>query len=99
TTLDLAKGNHITTQGISMFQYPKGREFLWAAADRIGEIHFKSRMIRTKNYKYIRNYRHDFSVNSASTAHRKGRYPIYHLLNVMYENGSLSPDQVKLVQP
>ncbi|WP_236974638.1 sulfatase family protein [Membranihabitans maritimus] len=99
TTLGLAGAGSVRTQGISILDEPEGREFVWAAADRIGEIHFKSRMIRNEKYKYIRNYHHDFSVNSTSTAHRKGRHPIYHLLNIMNEKGQLNPDQKKLVEP
>src|SRR5690606_23879560 len=49
--------------------------------------------------KYIRNYRHDLSINSASTAHRKANHPIYHLLNVMHENGDLDENQTRLVEP
>ena len=98
TSLELAGGRY-HTQGISILGHPEGREFLWAAADRMGEIHFKSRMIRTANFKYIRNYRHDFSINSASTAHRKSTHPIYHLLNVMHENGDLDEHQARMVEP
>ena len=98
TSLELAGGRY-DTQGISILEHPEGREFLWAAADRMGEIHFKSRMIRTAKFKYIRNYRHDFSINSASTAHRKSTHPIYHLLNVMHANGDLDEHQTRLVEP
>lgn len=75
------------------------RTFVYAAADRSGEIFFKSRCIRTKEFKYIRNYNHDLSVNAASTAYRRAHIPIYHLLNILHDMGSLNDHQEKLLQP
>lgn len=99
TTLEVVGQSDVRTQGISMFSKPRGREMIWAAADRIGEIHFKSRMVRMDRYKYIRNYIHDQSVNEASTAHRKSVFPIYHLLNILDEQGKLEAAQERLVRP
>ncbi len=99
TTLDITGLSTIYSQGISLLNDKEGRDYVWAAADRIGEIHFKSRMIRDGRFKYIRNYIHDLSVNEASTAHRKSIYPIYHLLNFLGEEGELSPAQQKLIEP
>ena len=72
---------------------------IFAVSDRIGEIYFKSRSVRDKQYKYIRNYHHDFSVNAASTAYRKAMHPIYQLLEVMEERNLLDPIQKQLVTP
>lgn len=74
------------------------RKFVFSASDRIGELHFKSRAVRSKEYKYIRNYHNDFSINSASTAYRKAFHPIYHVLYILHENGSLNADQQTLVK-
>lgn len=75
------------------------RTAIFAASDRIGEAYYKSRAMRTQNWKYIRNYRHDYSVNSAATAYRRAFHPIYHLLNVYEEKGLLTPEQEALVKP
>ena len=75
------------------------RNYIFSAADRIGEIFFKSRSVRDKQYKYIRNYNHDFSVNEASTAYRRAMHPIYQLLEIMDERNELDAIQKKLVEP
>ena len=73
-------------------------EFLYSATDRIGETDFKSRSIFNKKYHYIRNYHHDFSVNSSATAYRKAKHPIYQLLNILDERGELTVAQKALVE-
>lgn len=75
------------------------RASVYSAADRIGEIFSKSRSVRNKQFKYIRNYKHDFSVNSASTAYRKAAHPIYQLLDVLDERNELDAIQKQLVMP
>jgi uncharacterized sulfatase len=74
------------------------RDYIFSAVDRTGESHFKSRAIRGQRYKYIRNYRHDFSINGMATAYRKANHPIYHLLNILAEHNSLEPAQSYLVK-
>src|SRR5699024_1433475 len=73
------------------------RKYIYSAVDRTGESYFKSRTIRSKEYKYIRNYRHDYSINGMATAYRKANYPIYHLLNILDEQNKLEPTQQYLV--
>jgi len=74
------------------------REYVFSAVDRTGESHFQSRAIRSRRYKYIRNYRHDFSINEMATAYRRANHPIYHLLNILDEQSRLSPAQSYLVE-
>ena len=74
------------------------REYVFSAVDRTGESHFKSRAIRSRRYKYIRNYRHDFSINEMATAYRKANHPIYHLLNILGERNRLDSAQSYLVE-
>lgn len=99
STLEVAGLPTVSSQGISILNKKEGRTYVWAAADRIGEIHFQSRMIRDNRFKYIRNDIHDLSINEASTAHRKSVYPIYHLLNLMKASGDLNETQKRLVYP
>lgn len=75
------------------------RSEIYAALDRIGESHFKSRTVRTAQWKYIRNDHRDRSVNEMATAYRKAMHPIYHLLNLYDEKGLLTPIQQALVRP
>ncbi len=96
TTLRLSGNKNIPTQGISLLE-EIGRDFVWAAADRIGEVHFKSRMVRTSRFKYIKNHNRDFSVNEATTSYTKANYPTYHLYNRMAEQGLLNGHQLKIV--
>jgi uncharacterized sulfatase len=75
------------------------REYIFSAADRLGETFFKSRCVRGKRYHYIRNYHHDLSVNSSATAYRRAMHPIWHVLDIMNERGQLTPVQQSLLEP
>jgi len=73
------------------------REVVFSATNRIGETNFRSRSLRTQRYRYSRHYHHDFSVNNSATAYRKANHPIYHLLNILHEQGQLTEAQQSLV--
>jgi uncharacterized sulfatase len=75
----------------------KGREAVFSASDRIGGTHLKTRSVRTKKYRYIRNYIHNTSVNEAATNYRKANHPIYHVLNELDKKGTLTKAQKNLV--
>lgn len=101
TTLSLANITSYQSQGISFLGATeiKPRKFVYASADRTGETYFKSRTVRSQNFRYIRNYNRDFSVNSGATAYRKANHPIYHLLNILDKRGELNEHQSKLLHP
>ena len=102
TTLLLAGGTKPSwMQGRVLFgeQQEAERELIFCASDRIGETFFKTRSVRSSQYKYIRNFNHDFSVNSSATAYRKQMHPIYHVLNIFGEMGQLTPAQQALLDP
>lgn len=80
-------------------QAEPAREFVFSAIDRVGETHFKTRSVRSKQYKYIRNFKHNFSINSSATAYRKQMHPMYHLLNILHEEGKLTKTQEALLSP
>jgi uncharacterized sulfatase len=101
TTIDLA--------GIDLPEYIQGRNFLldkskeirssvFAAADRIGESNLKSRAIRTKDFKYIRNINHDLSIIQAATAYRQAMHPIHQLMKILDQKNELNPVQRKLFE-
>lgn len=102
TTLAMAGGQKPSwMQGRVLFgkQKEAAREYVFCASDRIGETFFKTRSVRSNQYKYIRNFNHDFSVNSSATAYRRQMHPIYHLFNILEEMGKLTPIQKALVLP
>ncbi len=101
TTLRLAGLRSYTSQGMPFLaaSATETRKYVFGAVDRIGETFFKSRSVRSQRFRYIRNYRHDFSVNSTATAYRKANHPIYHLLNILAENDQLNPHQARLLKP
>lgn len=75
------------------------REMVFSATNRIGEVDFRSRSLRSHRYRYTRNYHRDFSVNSATSANTRSVYPTYHLLNILHERGELTPVQENLLKP
>jgi uncharacterized sulfatase len=75
------------------------RKYVYTATDRIGNIETCSRAVRSRDYKYIRNYKTPGSVNACSTPYRRANHPIYHLLNVMAEKRLLTPIQEQLLKP
>lgn len=74
------------------------RVYVFSAADRIGEVHLKSRAVRSRDFKFIRNYHHHFSVNEAATAYRKANHPIYQLLDILEERNQLPVYSKQLVE-
>lgn len=108
-SLDLT-ATTLTLAGVERPKWMQGQVFLgkgqhpprnavYAAVDRVGEIEFQTRSIRTRRYRYVRNERHGFSVNEASTAYRKAMHPIYHVLRKWDREGRLNGAQRTLVDP
>ncbi len=75
----------------------EARDYIFCASDRIGESHRTLRSVRSKDYKYIRNFNPGWSMNATATAYRKAMHPIYHLLNIYHERDLLTPAQYVLV--
>ena len=75
------------------------RQAVYAASDRIGEIHHGARCVRDTRYKYIRNRFLHASVNEQSTAYRRAMHPIHHLLNKLGKEDRLTPAQRALIEP
>jgi N-sulfoglucosamine sulfohydrolase len=101
TTLELA--------GINVPEWMQGQSFIndefieqdavFSASDRIGGSHLKTRSVRTKKFRYNRNFIHDVSINEAATAFRKANHPIYHVLEFLNNSDKLTPIQKNLVIP
>ena len=73
------------------------RREVFSAADWYGEGKLKSRSIRTKEYRYIRNFNTDVSVHSASNIYRQAMHPLYHLVPALAARNQLSPLHSKLL--
>jgi uncharacterized sulfatase len=98
TSLNIAGITDYESEAISFLGDKKTtRENAYAAVDRIGNQHIKSRTVRTKSYRYIRNYNTQISINEASTAYRKANHPIYHLINSLSNAGKLNEIQKQLI--
>ena len=73
------------------------RDFVYSAADWIGGSRIKIRSVRTKQYRYIRNYNTDISVRTGSSQYRIAMHPMYHLVEMLDDRGELSPLHKKLL--
>jgi N-sulfoglucosamine sulfohydrolase len=76
----------------------KRREFIFAARDRCDGTVDRIRCVRTKRYKYIRNFmpeRPYMQFNSYKTH----SYPTVALMQVLHKQGKLTPAQARFVAP
>jgi uncharacterized sulfatase len=75
------------------------RDAVFSAIDRVGGIESCSRSVRTKRYKYIRNFKSPGSIASCSTAYRRSNHPTYHLLYALDKLSRLTDPQKQLLKP
>jgi len=75
------------------------RDAVFSAIDRVGGIESCSRSVRTKRYKYIRNFKSPGSIASCSTAYRRSNHPTYHLLYALDKLSRLTEPQKQLLKP
>lgn len=64
----------------------KGHQTLFAARDRCGDAPDRIRSVRTKDFKYIRNFHPDRPYLQHS-GYKKLQYPVLTLMKVMHEQG------------
>ncbi len=94
--------------GIKAPGYIQGRDFLersndirdaiFAMRDRRDETVDRIRCVRTKRYKYIRNFYPDRPYTQFN-AYKKHQYPVLTLMQVMYKRGELDPVQARFMGP
>ncbi len=70
----------------------KGHEYIFAARDRCDETVDRIRCVRSKRYKYIRNYYPDRPYTQLN-AYKKLQYPVLTLMQVLHSQGKLTPAQ------
>ena len=98
TILDLAgisPPGHI--QGfLFLSKNKKKRQFVFSARDRCDETIDRIRSVRTKRYKYIRNFMPERPYTQFN-AYKMNQYPVLTLLHVLYKKGDLTPDKAKFM--
>jgi len=94
--------------GIEVPAYMQGRSFLpkmrperkyiFAARDRCDGTADRIRCVRSKEYKYIRNF-HPDRPHTQLNAYKERQYPTLQLLKVYYKQGKLTPGQAQFMAP
>ncbi len=84
-------------QGQNVFSGKK-REFIFCTRDRMDETVDRIRSVRSSKFKYIRNYYPQLPYSQFNT-YKKTMYPVLTLMQVLYKNGKLTPDQSNFIKP
>jgi N-sulfoglucosamine sulfohydrolase len=86
-------------QGIDFLGRDKSeREFIFAARDRCDGTSDRIRCVRTKRYKYIRNFFPDLPYTQYN-AYKKRQYPVLTLLKILHKKGELTSAQTRFMAP
>jgi len=72
------------------------REFIFAARDRCGEAADRIRCVRSKKYKYIRNFHPNIPYTQFS-AYKEIQYPVLHLMRQLYCENKLNDVQKRFM--
>src|SRR5690606_24449718 len=93
---------------IDVPEYMQGSDFLgknsiprshvFAARDRCDGTLDRIRTVRTKDFKYIRNFYPERPYTQFN-GYKKWSYPVLTLMQVMYKNGELTPEQARFMAP
>ena len=99
----------LTLSGIAVPPYLDGQSFLKrggqingtrksvvAARDRCDETDDRLRCIRTKSYKYIRNFFPEYPYTQFN-AYKTNQYPVVSLLRVLFDLGKLTQEQARFL--
>jgi uncharacterized sulfatase len=76
----------------------KRREYIFAARDRCGEAADRIRCVRSKKYKYIRNFHPDRPYTQFS-AYKEIQYPMLHVMRYLYQKNQLNAFQKAFMGP
>jgi len=76
----------------------KKRRYIFAARDRCDETPDRIRCVRTRRYKYIRNF-HPERPYTQFNAYKYRQYPVLTLLHVLHGQGKLTPAQARFMAP
>jgi N-sulfoglucosamine sulfohydrolase len=76
----------------------KKREYIIAAKDRMDETVDKMRCVRTKTFKYIKNYYPERPYMQPNK-YKETEYPVWNLMKELYAQGKLTPAQALFCAP
>lgn len=76
----------------------KKRDYIIAARDRMDETVDKMRCVRTKQFKYIKNYMPERPYMQ-SNKYKETEYPVWNLMKELYAQGKLTPPQALFCAP
>jgi len=74
----------------------KRRQYIVSARDRCDETYDRIRCVRTKRLKYIRNFYPNFPYTQPNL-YKKRQYPVLTLMEVLYAQGKLTPEQARFM--
>lgn len=72
------------------------REYVVAARDRCDETFDRIRCVRTKRFKYIRNF-YPHMPYTHLNLYKKRQYPVLTLMEVLHARGDLTPEQARFM--
>ena len=73
-------------------------KYIFAARDRCDEVDDRIRCVRSKRHKYIRNF-YPQRPYTRFSAYKKLQYPVMTLMEVLYDQGKLTPQQAQFMAP
>lgn len=76
----------------------KSRKYVFAARDKMDETHDAMRAIRSREYKLIQNLMPERPYLQYNK-YKEGAYPMLAQMNVLYMQGSLTPEQASFFAP
>jgi N-sulfoglucosamine sulfohydrolase len=75
------------------------RNYIIAARDRCGSTYDRMRCVRTARYKYIKNFLPHLPWFTQSNLYKRRQYPVLTLMEVLYAQGRLTPEQARFMAP
>lgn len=75
------------------------REYIFSSIDRISGTYFKTRAVRSKKYKYIKNYNNGRSILDCTTEYARAKYPDYNVISILDNYNKLNEVEKSLVTP
>jgi len=85
-------------QGQNFLGESPERTSIFAMRDRRDETVDRIRAVRSKRFKYIRNFYPERPWTQFN-AYKKQAYPVLTLMEIMHKNGELPPEQARFMQP
>jgi N-sulfoglucosamine sulfohydrolase len=77
---------------------PSARDAVFAARDRCDETFDRIRCVRTRRFKYIRNFYPQLPWTQTNL-YKERKYPMLPLLRMLYVRGELTPEQSRFLAP